>query len=226
MPIVVALLLVFLVGATSAGELVRYRTADGAVGFVDDERRLPPDAVVVSRTPLTRPPAAAAAAGVRSPDGEDRGAAGDATGVAAGEAGDDAVAPAADEARADCGAYPERSAQLACWQEQGGRCRHFGLPLRCTPEAIATAERWCDRGESLRSEWTPIEDRLASAVEEHRACKSSSRPGTECSREEVIEAERAVDVWDLRLTALEDQCHEQGCMPGWVRSSCEDSARR
>lgn len=219
MPIVVALLLVFLAGPTSAGELVRYRTADGAVGFVDDERRLPPDAIVVSRTPLTSPPPAAAAAEERNSDGAD----GDATGA---EPDADAVAPAADVAIADCGSHPERSAQLACWREQGARCNHFGLPLRCTPDAIAAAESWCDRGESLRSEWTRIEDRLTIAAEEHRACKSGSRPGADCSREEVVEAERAVEVWDLRLAALEEQCHEQGCMPGWVRSSCIDSAQR
>lgn len=224
MSIVVALLLVLLAGPTSAGELVRYRTADGAVGFVDDERRLPPDAIIVSRTPLTSPPAAAQ---MPSPDTADRSEPTGSADVAANDAtGEDvAVLATAGEVR-DCAAYAERSAQLACWREHGERCSRFGLPLRCAPEELAAAESWCDRGESLRSEWTPIEDHLAIAAENHRACKSSSRPGADCSRDEVLDAERAVEVWDLRLAALEEQCHEQGCMPGWVRESCKDSARR
>lgn len=224
MSILVALLLFFLAGPTSAGELVRYRTADGSVGFVDDERRLPPDAIIVSRTPLTSPAAAAEVAIQETADRIE--SAEPADFAAADGAGDGAGAlTAAGEVR-DCASHAKRSAQLECWREHGKRCHRFGLPLRCAPEELAAAEGWCDRGESLRSEWTPIEDRLAIAAESHRACKSGSRPGTDCSREEVIEAERAVEIWDLRLAALEEQCHEQGCMPGWVRESCEDSARR
>ena len=210
MTIAIALLLVFLAGPTSAGELVRYRTADGSIGFVDDERRLPPDAIIVSRTPLTQPAAAA------KPPSQEPAEGSEAVEVADAMAG---------EIR-DCASYAEQSAQLACWRDRGTRCSRFGLPLRCAPEELAAAESWCDRGVSLRSERTPIEDQLAIAIENHRACKSSSSPGTDCSREEVLEAERAAEVWDLRLAALEEQCHEQGCMPGWVRESCEEPARR
>ncbi len=209
MPIVVALLLVLLAGPISAGELVRYRTADGSVGFVDDERRLPPDAIIVSRSPLTSPaparegPHADTAAHMTPGDPDDAGAG---------------------EVR-DCTSDAARGDSLACWREHGERCRRFGLALRCAPDELATARGWCERGELLRREWTPIEDRLATAVESHRACKSSSRPGTDCSREEVLDAERAVEVWDLRIAALEEQCHEQGCLPGWVRESCEEPAQ-
>ncbi len=210
MTIIVALLFVFLAGPVSAGELVRYRTADGAVGFVDDERRLPVDAIIVSRTPLTQPPAAAKPPIQEPAEGSEA--------VELADAG-------AGEVR-DCAAHAERSAQLACWRDRGNECSRFGLPLRCAPEELAAAASWCDRGVSLRSERTPIEDQLAAAIENHRACKNSSRPGTSCSREEVLEAERAAEVWDLRLAALEEQCHDQGCMPGWVRESCEEPAPR
>ncbi len=215
MTIVVALLLALLAEPAFAGELVRYRTADGSVGFVDDERRLPPDAIIVSRTPLASAPAASP---VEAPKRQSRISAegGEAT------AATDAVA---DEPR-DCATYPGRSAQLACWRDHGTTCSRFGLSLRCAAEDLAMAKSWCDRGASLRSERPPIEERLAVAIENHRACESGSRPGTECSREDVLEAQRAADVWDLRVTALEEQCHEQSCMPGWVRASCEELTLR
>ncbi len=218
MHILVALLLLVLGGSALGGELVRYRAVDGSLGFVDDERRLPPGAVVLSRTPLSPPTAAAEAPSV---DDAEAGVtdAGEGIGEATGT-----LLVATDPG--DCNAYTARSEQLRCWQERGERCTHFGMALRCAPEDIEAAEDWCQRGESLRTEQPPIEEFLAEAVESHRACKSSARPGGDCSRDEVAEAERAAEVWELRLAALEEQCQEQGCLPGWVRESCEQSAHR
>jgi hypothetical protein len=212
---VVVLLLVFLVGPTSAGELLRYRTADGSVGFVDDERRLPPDAVIVSRTARISQPGTAAVPAEDPADPSE---------PAQAVLDDDGRTSAVPEDLQNCASQPERRDQLHCWSEHHERCHRFGLRPRCTAEELASAERWCDRGELLRSEWTPIEELLASAIENHRACRSRARPGVECPRDEVLEAERAAQVWDLRVAALEEQCHEQGCLPGWVRERCKTRA--
>jgi hypothetical protein len=222
MHIVVALLLLAVAGSAMGGELVRYRSPDGSLGFVDDERRVPPGSVVLSRSPLSAPspptdtalsnPAEMAVFTDSIADGE-----------LDGPSTDDAPIPSD---VAECGSYADRSDQLRCWRERGAHCTHFGMALRCAPADIAAAQSWCERGELLRSEQTPIEEQLADAVESLRACKSGARPGGDCPRDDVDEAERAAEVWDLRFTALEEQCQEQGCLPGWVRESCERSASR
>ncbi len=213
------LLIVLLGSPAAAGEVLRYRAADGSLGFVDDERRLPPDAVILSRTPRTSRPATTAASTRDAAAPAEPAEA--ATASSAGTNGTPATAEAG-----DCDSYPERQDRLRCWHDRGTRCTRFGLPLRCDPKELAAAQGWCRKGTSLRSERTPIDDQLAAALEDFRACKSRSRPGSACSREELLTAEREVEVWELRLTALEEQCHEQDCLPGWVRESCEDVTTR
>lgn len=222
MHIVVALLLLAFAGSAMSGELVRYRSADGSLGFVDDERRLPPGSVVLSRTPLSSP---SAPAEVALPEAAETPVAADS--IADGEAG----GPNTDEASipgevAECSSHANRADQLRCWRERGERCTHFGMTLRCALADLDAARSWCDRGEMLRSEQPPIQDQLADAVESLRACKSGAPLGGDCSRDDLDEAERAAEVWDLRFAALEEQCQEQGCLPGWVRESCARSASR
>jgi hypothetical protein len=54
-----------------AGEILRYRRADGSVGLADDPAKLPADAVVERRIETTPPPAPATGESVVSPPGGD-----------------------------------------------------------------------------------------------------------------------------------------------------------
>jgi hypothetical protein len=229
-----ALLLVLALPA-SAGELIRYRTAGGDVGFVDDERRLPAGVEVLSRTPLEPPRPAAEAApsagddaavepaspppatGPVTPEGDAATAAGDDAAPGGDTESAAAGAPAGPE---DCAALPDLLARTRCWRERAVHCEHLGLAARCTPAEIARAEEWCARGEALRAEQPELDAARARARERAGACRDEDPFADGCDGEELAEAERAARAWELRMEALEEQCHAEGCFPGWVRERC------
>jgi hypothetical protein len=200
----------------AAGELIRYRTPDGSVGFVDDEKRLPPGVEVVSRTPLERgappppPPAADAAA---TPPAEPAPAARDAA-TAGGSA-----APS-DTDGADCETLADPIARTRCRGAREQRCGHYGLAPGCAPAQIASARDWCARSEALRAEIASVEDEADAARERHAACLRRSTWRRSCDSDEVEESERAARGAARRVQALEAQCHDEGCLPGWVREGC------
>jgi hypothetical protein len=203
-----------------AGELIRYRTPDGSIGFVDDEKRLPPGVEVISRTPLDppRPPPAPAP---EAPPTEDA-ASGALPGADAAVATTPAAVPAADPA--DCAALEDALERTRCRTTREDRCYHHGLPASCTPAEITAAQDWCARGEALREEIAGLEDELEVAQARHDECLRRGGMRPDCDTEERDEAERAATVAERRVQALEEQCLEEGCLPGWVREGCAFSS--
>lgn len=217
-PLALLLLLVLALPA-SAGELIRYRTFEGTIGFVDDEKRLPPGVEVLSRTPLD-PPASRVAAEPPPAPADAEPAALPAAAASLASSPEDGAA--ADDG--DCDALHDLLARTRCRSAHEERCTHYGLPPRCSAEQIASAEGWCARSAALREELAGVDDARQTAQARHTAClrRSSLRPY--CDRDELDEAEQAARVADRRIEALEEQCHAEGCLPGWVREQCTYAA--
>ncbi|HEY8494588.1 MAG TPA: hypothetical protein VIN04_11890 [Myxococcota bacterium] len=213
-----ALLLLLAAAPAGAGEVIRYRNPDGSIGFVDDEKRLPPGVEVLSRTPLDppapppEPPPAAQPAADVAPES------------AASPSAPPPAAPASDHARAgdgeDCDALGDRIARMRCRNQRERLCNHFGLPSGCTLAQVDAARAWCARGEELRAELAPLGDRLDAAREELERCRRRTSLNRVCETLELDEAERAVRTGERRVQALEEQCQDEGCLPGWVREGC------
>jgi hypothetical protein len=128
------------------------------------------------------------------------------------------AAPGADEA--DCEALTDLLARTRCRALREERCSHFGLSPRCAPAQIASAREWCARSEALRLEIASIADERDAARERHAACMRTGPRPRRCDDEALADAERAALVAERRVDALEAQCHDEGCVPGWVREGC------
>jgi hypothetical protein len=193
----------------AAGELIRYRGADGSVGFVDDEKRLPPGVEVVSRTPIERSaPAAPVADAAPAPDEP----------VDGEPAALEATTPVGDDT--DCEALANLLERTRCRGAREAHCSHYGLSPRCKPDQIAAARDWCGRGEALRVEIAHLTDERDTARERQEECLRRGARSRRCDEEALEEAERAALVAERRVEALEEQCHDEGCLPGWVREGC------
>jgi hypothetical protein len=213
-----------------AGELIRYRTADGSIGFVDDEKRLPPGVEVLSRTPLDppapKPPPAAPANAASEPPTVPLASESPATALGAPPlAAGAAVAPppsaAGPEAPADCEALANPLDKLRCRSAHEQRCSHYGLPARCSPAELTAAQDWCARGKALRTEIARYDDEREAARDRLELCRRTGGVRPDCETDELDEAEDRVRVGERRVEALEEQCHAEGCLPGWVREACE-----
>jgi hypothetical protein len=199
----------------TAAEVIRYRTPDGSVGFVDDEKRLPPGVEVLSRTPLE--PSAPRPAPPAS-ERETRAA----PSVASVTPSPVATPLASEEeSGADCDALADRLARARCSAAREARCSHYGLRPGCAAGEIAAAEGWCTRSSALREEIAGVDEARDAARARYDACmgrRSFTPP--DCASEELEEAEHAARASALRVEALEEQCHDEGCLPGWVREGC------
>jgi hypothetical protein len=212
-----ALVLVHAALPATAREVIRYRTPDGSIGFVDDEKRLPAGVEVLSRTPLD-PPAprpAPPAAAAEPADGQPALAAGAAVTPEAGAAAADA------EPDADCGTITGPLEKLRCRSRHEQRCSHFGLSPNCPRDRIAAAEGWCARGGALRDEIASLDDERDAARESLEQCRQRGGMRPDCETDELDLAEAAVRTGERRIEALEEQCHDEGCLPGWVREGCD-----
>lgn len=206
-----------------AQELIRYRTHDGSIGFVDDEKRLPAGVEVLSRTPLDPPaprpaPAEPAAAEVGLPAD-----AAPAAGAAVMQQAKEAPA-SADGARGtaiDCNAIASPLDKVRCRSAHERRCSHYGLPASCPSEQIAAAGDWCARGAALREEIASLDDERDAARESLEQCRQRGGVRPDCETDELDAAEAALRTGERRVEALEEQCHAEGCLPGWVREGCE-----
>jgi hypothetical protein len=195
----------------AAGELIRYRGPDGSVGFVDDEKRLPPGVEVVSRTPIERAPAPAPPPVPRASE---------ATAPEPGQAPAPPTSATPEADADDCDTLASPLERIRCVGAREARCSHFGLSPGCEPAQIAAARDWCARGEALRAEIADVTDERDAARERHEACLRRGEREWRCDGEALEEAERAALVAERRVEALEAQCHEEGCLPGWVREGC------
>ncbi|MEB2344567.1 MAG: hypothetical protein OZ948_07505 [Deltaproteobacteria bacterium] len=236
-PLALALLLAIaspplFAAAARAGELIRYRTPDGSIGFVDDERRLPAGAEVLSRTPLEppapRPAAAASIAPAAPPEEAPPATAPPADRTPAGGAGHvppatETPAPAADASSANpgCDAIVSPLDKVRCRSAHERRCSHYGLAAGCPLEQLAAAADWCARGAALREEIAGLDDEWEAARESLEQCRQHGGVRPDCETDELDEAEAARRTGERRVEALEEQCHAEGCLPGWVREGCE-----
>jgi len=216
LPLLALVLLLAAAVPARAGELIRYRTADGSIGFVDDEKRLPPGVEVLSRTPLDppapKPAPAPEAAAAPDPAAEP---------LAAGAAVAPPLSAAAAGADADCETLGNLLEKTRCRSAREKRCSHYGLPARCTPAEVLAAEDWCARGAALREEIASFDDERDAARNRLELCRRSGGVRPDCETDELDEAEGAVRTGERRIEALEEQCHDEGCLPGWVREGCE-----
>lgn len=213
------LLLALLLAAPSASgrEVIRYRTPDGSIGFVDDEKRLPDGVEVLSRTPLDPPaprpaPAAPAPAEAELPLE---------SAPTAGAALAPPIEPAPAASETDCAALANPLDKMRCRSAHEQRCSHFGLSAACPRERIAAAEDWCARGDALREEIASLDDERDAARASLDECRQRGGMRPDCETDEFDQAEAAVRTGERRIEALEEQCQAEGCLPGWVRESCE-----
>lgn len=213
-----ALLLLVVALPSGAGELIRYRTADGSIGFVDDEKRLPAGVEILSRSPLDPPaPPAVAPAPAPAVEGAPPAIAGEIGAAADAEA----AAASEDAGPVPCEELTDLRESTRCWRERSERCSHHGLSSRCAPTQLSTAEEWCARGEELRAELPAIEEAHDLAEERAAACeRSGGMIAPDCDTEELEDAGHALRGWERRMEALEEQCHAEECLPGWVREGC------
>jgi hypothetical protein len=129
-------------------------------------------------------------------------------------------APAA-PADADCEALGNLLEKTRCRSAREKRCSHYGLPARCTPAEILAAEDWCARGAALREEIASYDDERDAARDRLELCRRNGGMRPDCETDELDEAEDQVRLGERRVQALEEQCHEEECLPGWVREGCE-----
>ena len=172
----------------SAGEIIRYRRPDGSVGLADDPAKLPPDAVIESRTEATPPPAKVAPvteSGVGSPATSDDDA--------------DARATRDDDAR-----------------ERATRCARYALRPACSDADLSRAGGWVERGRRSREAVEQAEQNVAwwearlDECERQNAQLGCPHKELERAQNELVQRERARD-------ALEEDCRRGGCLPGWLR---------
>jgi hypothetical protein len=163
-----------------AGEILRYRRADGSVGLVDDPAKLPPDAVVERRVETVPPPAKPAPSTGESVAGSDE---------------DDAAARATrDEAARD----------------RAKRCERYSLPPACSDADLSRAGGWVERGARLREAVEQAEQNVAwwearlDECEGRNAQVGCPRGELDRAQTELAARERALD--DLEDDCRRDGC--------------------
>ena len=131
--------------AWAGDELIRFRQADGTLGLVDDDDKLPPGAVVLERTPLARPSRGAGRLRPGPRRGDRRGS--------GGRLADEhrpgtliieprrSAAPSATELPVDAEAARGNAAL----------CSRYHLDSDCTESDRAVAADWCQRSGDARS---------------------------------------------------------------------------
>jgi len=171
-----------------AREILRYRRADGRVGLADDPAKLPPDAVVESRTETAPPPvkpAPATGSRVEAPGASD----------------DDADAKATRDAEA---------------RDRVRRCARYSLPPACSDADLARAGSWVERGARMREAVEQAEQNVAWWEGRLDECeRQSAQLG--CPKQELERAQGELVTRERARDDLEDDCRRDGCLPGWLR---------
>jgi len=220
--------------AWAGDELIRFRQADGTLGLVDDDDKLPPGAVVLERTPFSRPSESAGT-------GEDTVDAGEAT-VGAGEdtvgadegSEDPGVAAAIDdesELPHEGGTFriePRRAApeaepaalDAAAAHENANLCTRYHLDSDCTESDRQVAAGWCQRSGEARDQLERAEEELTLAQEEFDRCDDVSG-SYYCPRIRLDAAVSSFAKEEAAVERLENQCRKEDCLPGWTREGCE-----
>jgi hypothetical protein len=213
------LVLALLLAAAPAwadGELIRFRQADGTLGLVDDDDKLPPGAVVLERTPLSRPSEPAPAA-------SDPGLAEDIDAAAEDEPerehrpGRLIIEPrrsSAPTAAAEVPVDPEAARQNA------KLCSRYYLDWDCTESDRQVAADWCQRSTDARGLLDRAEEELELAQEEFDRCDDQSG-SYYCSRIRLDAAVSTFEKEEVAVERLQTECRKADCLPGWTREGCE-----
>jgi hypothetical protein len=202
--------------AFAGDELIRFRQADGTLGLVDDDDKLPPGAVVLERTPLVRPSEAAPAA-------SDPELAAQIDAEAEGEPerehrpGRLIIEPRRSPAPTAAAADPV-DAEAA--RENGKLCSRYYLDADCTESDRQVAADWCQRSTEVRGLLERAEEELELAQEEFDRCDDQSG-SYYCSRIRLDAALSQQAKEEVAVERLENECRKEDCLPGWTREGCE-----
>jgi hypothetical protein len=198
--------------AWSGDELIRFRQADGTLGLVDDEDKLPPGAVVLDRKPLARPEP--------SPAAPETDAMADEPAAAAPSGGGSfrrvpsTGGPTLIKPREEAALDPEEARRNAA------ACTLYHLDSDCTEDERNVAADWCRRGNDARDLYEQAEDELELAQEEFDRCDALSG-AYYCTRLRLDAAVSAFAKEEAAVERLEDDCRKEDCLPGWTREGCE-----
>jgi hypothetical protein len=200
--------------AWAGDELIRFRQADGTLGLVDDDDKLPPGAVVLERTPLGRPPEAPAASD---------------PGLAAEidtEAEEDSerkhrpgrliIEPSRSPAPSPVASPldPESA------RENAALCSRYHLDSDCTEGDRQVAADWCQRSGEARGLLEQAEEEMELAEEEFERCDDLSG-SYYCPRIRLDAAQSVLAKEEAAVERLENDCRKEDCLPGWTREGCE-----
>lgn len=203
--------------AWAGDELIRFRQADGTLGLVDDDDKLPPGAVVLERTPLGRPSEAPAA----SDPGP--GLAAEIDAEAEGEPerehrpGRLIIEPSRSDAPSPAAADP-LDAEAA--RENAAVCSRYHLDSDCTESDRQVAANWCQRSGEARGVLEQAEEEMELAEEEFERCDDLSG-SYYCSRIRLDAAQSVLAKEEAAVERLQNDCRKEDCLPGWTREGCE-----
>jgi hypothetical protein len=201
-------LLLLAAPASGGDELIRFRQADGTLGLVDDDDKLPPGATVLERTPLVRPSESPAAAEPEAePDESDET---DALGAEP-EPGTFVIEPRR-------GAETPKDAETA--RENAALCVKYHLDSDCTASEREDAGAWCRRSTEARDLLDRAEEELELAQEEFDRCDELSG-SYYCPRLRLDAALSTLAREEAAVERMETECRKADCLPGWTRDGCE-----
>jgi hypothetical protein len=209
--------------AWADGELIRFRQADGTLGLVDDDDKLPPGAVVLERTPLRRPaePAEPVAPAASDPAlAEGVGAAAQDESAREHRPGRLIIEPRRSPAPAAAALADDVPLDAEAARENEKLCSRYYLDSDCTENDRQVAAGWCQRSTEVRGLLERAEEELELAQEEFDRCDALSG-SYYCSRIRLDAALSSHAKEEVAVERLENECRKEDCLPGWTREGCE-----
>jgi hypothetical protein len=208
--------------AWSGDELIRFRQADGTLGLVDDDDKLPPGAVVLERTPLQRPSESPATTeDEAAPSADDGSAAADDDDEEGGEAehtpGTFTIEPSSG---VEVGAAGRTPVDPEAARANASLCMRYHLDSDCTEGDRQVAAGWCRRSNEARDLLDRAEEELELAQEEFDRCDDLSG-SYYCSRLRLDAALSTFAKEEAAVERMGNECRKEDCLPGWTREGCE-----
>ena len=202
--------------AWAGDELIRFRQPDGTLGLVDDDDKLPPGAVVLERTPLSRPSEAAPVASDPGLSAE-IGAEAEEDSEREHRPGRLILSPSRSSAPAPAAADP-LDAEAA--RDNAALCLRYHLDSGCTESERQVAADWCQRSGEARGLLEQAEEEMELAQEEFDRCDDLSG-SYYCPRIRLDAAQSVLAKEEAAVERLQNECRKEDCLPGWTREGCE-----
>jgi hypothetical protein len=179
--------------AGAGNEVILYRLPDGRLGAADDERFLPPGAMVVDRVPKSAP----------KPRAESPPAAVDPSQAGEGpRAVEGAPAPALSDAERR---EAEEAAAEAMWRSKRRQANEELSRATATYRYAEEIRRECERRERT------VQVVPGYGMVEKRECSPADLEFIAQATETYEEAKRYAE------RGIEDECRRASCLPGWIR---------